>query len=430
MTTAIAIASVQAWEALDSRGNPTVACAVVTGSGVEGVAVVPSGASVGGHEVLERRDGGTRYAGKGVTAAVAAVDGELAAAVRGLDAADQDGVDTALTDCDGTRDLSRLGGNAVLAVSLATLRAHAASTGRQLWQVLTADAGVEPVLPLPMVNILSGGAHAAGALDIQDVLAVPVGATDAATALEWVARVRRACEELAVAAGARPGLVADEGGIAPVLPSNRAAVELVHAGIERAGLRAGVDVAIAVDVAANRLARTDGAHPRYELALEGRTCTAAQWVDELADWARQHPLVSIEDPLHEDDWAGWTAAAPRLAGRQLLGDDLIATQLDRVDRAADAGANAVLVKVNQAGTVSAAKRVVTRARERGMATVVSARSGDTEDSWLTDLAIGWAAGQLKVGSTMRSERTAKWNRLLECEARFGLPFAGVEALAR
>lgn len=424
--TSTTIRSVLAWEALDSRGNPTVACAVTTSDGSTASAIVPSGASTGGYEAFERRDGGDRYGGKGVQDAVSNVHNVLASAVSGMDAADQPSVDTRLRETDGTPNLAKLGGNAVLAVSLATLRVHAVATGREVWQVLADSTGIPATLPLPMVNILSGGAHASRCMDIQDVLAVPVGASDVVTAIEWMWRVRRATEELAVASGSSFGLVADEGGIAPRVRRNADAIALVHRGIERAGLRPGDDVAIAIDVAANQF--SDGEN--YRLSLEDRTLTSAEVLAELASWASDHPLVSIEDALSEDDWAGWATTSRALAGIQRLGDDLIATQPDRLDKAAQHGVNAVLVKVNQAGTVSTAAEVVRRAKEFGMSTVVSARSGDTEDSWLTDLSVGWAAGQLKVGSTQRSERTAKWNRLLELAARYDLPYVGKDALAR
>ncbi len=434
-----AIIHVAAWEALDSRGRPTVACRVHLGGGAVGRAVVPSGASTGSHEAVERRDGGDRYAGWGVRAAVGAVGAELGPAVAGLDATDRAQVDARLEDTDGTPDLRRTGANAVLAVSLASALAGAQALGQPLWQVL-AEPGADslatprdqgPLLPMPMVNIFSGGAHAAGAVDIQDVLAVPLGAENFGHALELVARVRAATARLLDERGSGSGLVADEGGLAAPLDSNEAAVALVAQGIEAADLVPGADVAIAVDLAASQFGGSDG---RYRLGCEDRTLERDEWLAEVAGWCARYPIVSLEDVLHEDDWDGWTAAADLLpATCQLLGDDLFATHERRVQEGIDRrAANAVLVKPNQAGTVSRAERVLRLAQRAGFATVVSARSGDTEDSWLADLAVGWRAGQIKVGSTMRSERTAKWNRLLELEHDLGpdAVLAGAEVLGR
>ena len=420
------IAAVFAWEALDSRGTPTVACEVRVASGASGVATVPSGASTGSHEARELRDGGERYGGKGVRRAVAAVNETIAPDAAGRDAADQAGLDAALRALDGTPDLSRLGANAVLAVSVAGALAAAAADGVPLWRRL----GAPPLLPLPMVNVISGGAHARGAgVDVQDFLVVPVGAGSFAEAIEWAARVRSTTAELAAAQGLPAALVADEGGLGLGLPFNRAGLELLLAGIERAGLTPGAEAAIAVDVAATQLAAPGG----YRLATEGRTLDAFAFVDELEAWCRDFPIVSIEDPLAEDDWPGWAEATRRLGDRvQLLGDDLFVTQVARLERGIDERvANALLVKPNQCGTLTAARTALERARTAGYATVVSARSGDTEDSWLADLAVGWRAGQIKVGSTARSERTAKWNRLLRIEAELGAEaaFAGRDALA-
>lgn len=406
------IASVYAWEALDSRGNPTVGCEVVLSDGASGSATVPSGASTGSYEAVELRDGGSRYAGKGVTIAVGNVAGPLARAVVGLDAGDQRRVDAALREADGTDDLSRLGANAVLGVSLATAIAGANST-RQPLHIAVAEPGDVPLIPMPMINILSGGAHAGGALDIQDVLVVPVGAESFREALEWAWRVRRGTAEAAAARGLPAHLVADEGGLGLWLGSNRAALELVAEGIDRCGLWAGEQAAIAVDVAANSFAEDDG----YHLRTEERRLTTDGLVAELASWIADFPIVSLEDVLDEDDWDGWRRAGQRLAGIQLLGDDLFVTNAARLRCGIDAKvANAVLVKPNQVGTLTDALDVVRAAQQAGYATVLSARSGDTEDNWLADLAVGWRTGQIKVGSTTRSERTAKWNRLLRIEA--------------
>jgi enolase len=357
---------------------------------------------------------------------VAATNGELAEAVRGLDAADTTGLDAALRRTDGTPTLGRLGANAVLAVSVSAAVAAAGAEGLPLYRWLLGDR--EPLLPLPMVNIVSGGAHAGGALDIQDILAVPLGAGTFAEAIEWAWRVRRATAELVASRGLTAALVADEGGLGPRLASNGQALELVTAGIERSGLRPGEDCAIAVDVAASQFQTEQG----YRLAVDGRTLSAGELVEEVRDWGRRYPLVSVEDPLGEDDWEGWRLAATRLGQVQLLGDDLFVTDRERLERGLREGcANAVLVKPNQTGTLSSAAEVVARAHEAGWATVLSARSGETEDGWLADLAVGWRTGQIKVGSTMRSERTAKWNRLLRIEAELGSEarFAGRAAVA-
>jgi enolase 1/2/3 len=427
------IAKVLAWQALDSRGNPTVGCTVWLAGGAEGTVTVPSGASTGKFEVHERRDGGPAYAGLGTEDAVRFVNTELAAAVIGIDAVDTAMVDAALAEVDGTPNLRRVGGNAVLAVSLATLLAAAISKSQPLWRFASQSSGQVPTLPLPMVNIVSGGAHAARRLDIQDVLAIPVGASSLRQAIEWSWLVRRSAQILAEQRGAPAGVVADEGGVAPIMPTNRSALELVIDAIDDCGLQAGRDVAIGVDVAANQLtdrAQTDGEARRYALALERRSLTSAELLDELAVWAHEYPLVSIEDPMADDDMSGWDLA--RSLPGQRLGDDLIATHADRVSLAHRLGVNAALIKLNQAGTVTNAFQAMTEAKEHGMATVVSARSGDTEDSWLADVAVGWGAGQIKVGSTTRSERTGKWNRLLQLEAinpSDELPYAGTSMLA-
>ncbi|MBW3536949.1 MAG: phosphopyruvate hydratase [Actinobacteria bacterium] len=419
------VVAVDGWEVLDSRGTPTVACEVRLAGGAVGQASVPSGASTGRHEAVELRDGGDRYGGLGVLLAVGNVKGPLASAAVGADAADLAELDRALRAADGTPLLARLGSNAVLAVSVASAIAAAAAEGIPLYRWVAGN--VEVSLPLPMVNVVSGGAHAGRAVDVQDVLVVPMGAASFGEALEWAWRVRRGTAEVAADRGLLTALVADEGGLGPPLPSNRAAMELVVAGIERAGLAPGEQVGLAIDVAANQLCDRDG----YRFAAEDRLLTTAELVDEVIGWCGDYPIVSVEDVLAEDDWDGWTAATSRLRGVQVLGDDLFATDLRRLERGIGLGvANAVLVKPNQNGTVSGAEAVLRRARAAGYAPVVSARSGETEDAWLADLAVGWGAGQIKVGSTMRSERTAKWNRLLRIEAELGAAasFAGAGAL--
>jgi enolase len=420
------IAGLHAWEALDSRGTPTVGCVVRLEDGSEGEATVPSGASTGSHEAHERRDGGERYGGKGVRDAVAALRTEISAELLGRDALDQEGVDAALRALDGTPSLARLGANAVLAASVACAVAAARSRRLPLWRALCPD--LPPLLPLPMVNVISGGAHAGGLIDVQDFLVVPVGARTFAEAIEWASRVRAATAEVLREHGHDTSLVADEGGLAAPLPSNRAALDVLLAGIVRSGLEPGAEAAIAIDVAATQLL-VDGT---YVLASENRSLKADELVDELAALVRDYPIVSIEDALGEDDETGWRYATDRLAPTvQLLGDDLFVTSPERLrDGIRDGIANAVLVKPNQVGTLSDARQVVEIARSAGYATVLSARSGETEDSWLADLAVGWRTGQLKVGSTTRSERTAKWNRLLLIEAEeLGPTFAGAAVLA-
>ena len=421
------IDSVTSWEALDSRGNPTVACRVALSSGNAGIALVPSGASTGKHEALELRDGGERYGGKGVSSAVANVSGPLSDAVRGADATDQRAVDELLRDADGTRELSKLGANAVLAVSLATAKAAASALGLELFEYV--GAGLPPLLPLPMVNIISGGAHAAGAIDIQDLLVVPVGAQSFAEAIEIAWRVRRGTAEAAELRGHNTSLVADEGGLGISAGSNREAIEILAAGIELSGLVLGEDAAIAIDVAATEL--FEPRSQTYRFATEMRRLSADELIAEMTKWCHAFPIVSIEDVLAEDDWTNWSRAMHMLPPIQLVGDDLFVTNAARLEKGIASGAaNAVLIKLNQIGTVTAAREAVELAKRADIATVISARSGETEDAWLADLAVGWRTGQIKVGSTMRSERTAKWNRLLELEARGEAQYAGSAALAR
>jgi enolase 1/2/3 len=423
------ISSVFAWEALDSRGNPTVACEIGLSGGGTGMAIAPSGASTGAHEVHELRDGGSRYRGKGVSKAVANVNGPLAKAIIGLDSSDQLAVDTALRAVDGSVNLSRVGANSVLAMSLATLKASAAGARQPLWRYAAQDVEVE--LPLPMINILSGGAHAGKAVDIQDVLVVPVGASSFAQALEWVDRVRQATADQLEAMGYSTALIADEGGYGPQLPTNRAALEVVTLAIERAGFAPRTDIGIALDIAAtqffNAQTRT------YVLSAENRRLTAAEWATELAQWVATFPVISVEDGMAEDDWDGWVELTDRLGTEiQIIGDDLFTTSVERLRHGAKlAAANAVLVKPNQIGTVSDAHALIRAANQASYATVLSARSGETEQSWLADLSVAWRTGQIKVGSLARSERTAKWNRLLRLEAELGdaANFAGRSVIA-
>jgi enolase len=410
------IAAVDAWQVMDSRGRPTVAAAVRLSDGCRATASVPSGASTGSHEAHELRDGGVPWLGLAVGRAVAAVRGPIGDALTGLPADDQATIDSAMIELDGTPGLSSLGANAVLAVSVAAAKAAAVSAGMELWQFLIGDGDPSVDLPMPMVNIVSGGAHAAGLIDVQDVLVVPVGAPTFAGAMEWCFRVRHATAEIARERGFPTSLVADEGGVAAGFQRNEDALALVLEGIHRAGFEPGRDVALALDVAATNFVDRDGC---YGWRSEGRRLDATELIDELAGWVARYPVVSIEDPVAEDDWSGWADATRRLAVAQLVGDDLFVTALDRLRRGIAGGvANSVLVKPNQNGTLTGARAVLATARAAGYTTVVSARSGETEDAWLADVAVGWRAGQIKVGSTTRGERTAKWNRLLEIEHRW------------
>jgi enolase len=412
-------------EIFDSRGRPTVEAELRLSDGTIALASVPSGASTGRHEAVELRDGDpSRFRGRGVLRAVASVNGEIADALRGHDA-DLRAVDRLLVELDGTPDKSRLGANAILSVSLACARAEAALAGVPLWRHL----GSEPLLPLPMVNILSGGLHAGRQLDFQDFLVIPVGAATYREALRIVVAVYEATADDLRERGLTV-LKADEGGFGPPLESHAAALELLDIAVARAGLRPGDDVAYALDVAATHFHNPDGT---YELASESRTCTPAELADLVAELADRHPILSVEDALAEDDWDGWVAFTARLGGRlQILGDDLFTTNLERLERGIDLGAaNAVLVKMNQIGTISETLAVVERAKQAGYRTVVSARSGETEDTALADLAVGTAAGQIKVGSVAQSERLAKYNQLLRIEEALGAdaPYAGRAALA-
>jgi enolase 1/2/3 len=416
---------VLAREILDSRGRPTVEADVVLADGSVGRASVPSGASTGTHEAVELRDGDpARFAGRGVRRAVANVVEVIGPAVRGLAADDQAVIDRRLIEVDGTPTKARLGANAALAVSLAACRAAATARDVPLYRHIAGLAGSEPVVPLPMVNLISGGLHAGRQLDLQDVLMIPTGATDFATAMADVAAVHARLGERLVANGQQP-LVADEGGWAPRLGSNRDAVGWVARAIKETG----VDAAIALDIAASEL--LDPSTGEYDLAAEGRHLTGTQLVEDLVEFASSWPVVSIEDGLAEDDWDGWADLTRRLGAIQLIGDDLFVTNAARLRRGIEGGvANAILVKPNQAGTLTEALEVIRLARANGYRTIVSARSGETEDAFLADLAVGSGAGQIKVGSITRSERLAKWNQLLRIEAELGPgSYVGAAALA-
>ena len=426
---ATTITRVRAREVLDSRGVPTVEVDVTLAGGARGRAMVPSGASTGRHEALEFRDGNpARYQGKGVRHAVRHVNEVLGPAVVGIEATRQHEVDAVLVASDGTPNLRRLGGNAVLGVSLATAHAAAAGLGLPLYRYLGGSQARE--LPVPMVNILSGGLHARGIVDFQDFLLIPLSAQSFSEALAMVRNVYHAMGEILSARGAST-LVADEGGLTPPvgagkptsdasgggLPANEAAVQLLVQAIEKAGYRPGEDAAIGLDVAATHFYHGD----RYHLQAEERILSSAEMVDLLARWVDEYPIISIEDGLTEDDWAGWQALTTRVGGRaQLIGDDLFVTNVQRLQQGIETNAaNAVLIKVNQVGTLTAAMATLRLARTHGYLPVVSARSGETEDATIADLAVGANAGQIKIGSITRSERLAKYNQLLRIEEELG-----------
>ncbi len=422
------IASVRAREILDSRGNPTVEVEVALEDGAGGRAAVPSGASTGSREALELRDGGPRYRGKGVARAVAHVNGEIAREivgqpVRGL--GEQGALDRRLCQLDGTESKSRLGANALLGVSLAAAHAAARSRGVALWRWLQGDR--PPLLPLPMMNILNGGAHAQTRVDFQEFMILPTGAPSFSEALRLGSETFHALRDVLHEAG-HATAVGDEGGFAPDLPSNREAVELVLRGIERAGYKPGTDICIGLDVAASELFR-DGV---YRLAGEGVTRSSDEMIRLYDDWLTRYPIVSIEDGLAESDWDGWKRLTEALGGRvQLVGDDLFVTSAAILREGIQRGvANAVLVKLNQIGTLSETLDTLDLASASVYASVVSHRSGETEDTTIADLAVGRAAGQIKTGSLSRSDRVAKYNQLLRIEEELGdAAFAGRAALA-
>ncbi|HVP86530.1 MAG TPA: phosphopyruvate hydratase [Casimicrobiaceae bacterium] len=422
------IRTLHAREILDSRGRPTVEVDALLDDGSLGRASVPSGASTGSFEAHELRDGDVaRYSGLGVQKAVANVNGEIASALRGAQAANQRRIDDRLRELDGTPQLTRLGANATLGVSLAVCRAVAASLGQSLFGRIAELAGARPVMPLPMINILSGGLHAGHGMDVQDFLAVPMRAASIGEAIHLIARVRSAATEVSRERGL-PTLLADEGGLSPGCETGHAALQLMLASIERAGLRPGEDVAIAIDVAATSL---KGTRARYRLAREGRDLSTEAMIDMIEGWMRDFPVVSVEDALDEEDWAGWKSLTQRLAGRaQLVGDDLFTTNPKRLARGVDNRVgNAVLVKANQNGTLTGTLHVIAQGKAAGYATIVSARSGETEDAFMSDLAVGAAAGQIKIGSLRTSSTVAKYNQLLRIAEQSSAPFAGAAALA-
>ncbi len=408
------ISNVHARRVWDSRGRPTLEVEVTTSSGAVGRAIAPAGASTGSGEAVDRRDGGDAFGGYDVTKAIAAVNDEIADTLIGLDAEDQDDADTALVDLDGTPDKRRLGGNAMIAASMAVAHAAAAAAGIPLWRHLGGLAA--HTLPLPEIQIFGGGAHAASRVDIQDFMVIAVGAEDYAQTLDWTAEVYRAAGTLMAEKGLLQG-VADEGGFWPAFDSNEAALDMLLQSIERAGFRPGEEVAISLDIAASEF----GEDGRYTLGLEKRELDSDGLIEMLLGWIDRYPIVSIEDPLGEDDEDGlirFTAAAGDKV--QIIGDDYLVTHAERVTRAAEVGAcNAVLVKPNQAGTLTETRAAFDAARAAGWGAVVSARSGETEDVTIVHLAVGWGAHQLKVGSFARSERMAKWNEGLRVADALG-----------
>lgn len=421
------IESLNAWEVLDSRGRPTVAVEVALSDGTTAQAQVPSGASTGVHEAWELRDGDTaRYAGRGVRKAADHIRHEIAATVRGLDARDQSALDRALIELDGTPNKSRLGANAILGVSCAVARAAAIAEKIPLYQSLAADRAA--CLPVPMINILSGGHHAGHNIEFQDFLVIPHGFPTYAEALQAAVAIHAAAHTILEERGFQLTGVADEGGWGPRLASNVEALEVLTQAIDRAGYRPLDQVAIAIDVASSHF--FDAGF--YKLHTERRILTANEMIAQLKDWCARFPVISIEDGLSEDDWQHWPALTRELgAHAQIIGDDFLTTNPARVRRAiTEQAANAVLVKMNQIGTLTETFEIIDLARSAGWRAVISARSGETEDSFLADLAVASGMGQIKVGSITRSERLAKYNRLLELEAKGGLTFPGSAIFSR
>ena len=419
------IETIHAREVLDSRGTPTIEVEVVLSDGTTGRAAVPSGASTGAHEAVELRDGDRdRYGGRGVRKAVAAVEGEIAKRVRGMSALEQAALDQALIELDGTPNKARLGANAILGVSLAVAHAAASYLGVPLYRHVGGVAA--RTLPVPMLNILNGGVHAEDSTDFQEFMVVPVGAESFAEALRMASEVYQSLKKVLKGRGLSTGL-GDEGGFAPAGLTNQQALEAVVAAIEAAGYRPGHDCYLALDLAATELFR-DG---RYVLPKEGATLTSAQMVDYLERWATRYPIISIEDGLAEDDWEGWRLLTQRLGGRlQIVGDDLYVTNSLRLARGIkEAASNAILIKLNQIGTLSETLECMAEAVRAGFATVVSHRSGETEDTTIADLAVATNCGQIKTGAPARSERVAKYNRLLRIEEELGAAafYAGHEA---
>ena len=406
----VRLTGLSALEVLDSRGNPTIAVTAHSDH-LSARAIVPSGASTGKHEAVELRDGDPkRYGGKGVLMAIANVEGPILERLRGFDLADQKGLDAALVELDGTPNKGRLGANATLGVSLAAAHLAALANGMPLYRHL---GRTDPLLPLPMANILNGGAHADTSVDLQEFMVCPIGASTFADAIRSVAEVYHALKKVLKARGLATS-VGDEGGFAPNLESNEEALKLICEAIKDAGYRPGPDISLALDVAASEL-YADGL---YKLKGEGRTLDAAGLVDLYTEWSARYPIISIEDGMSEDDWDGWKLLTEKLGGKiQLVGDDLFVTNVARLRQGIERGvANSILIKVNQIGTLTETLEAIGTATESGYSSVMSHRSGETEDTTIADLAVATGVGMIKTGATARSDRVAKYNRLLAIEA--------------
>jgi len=409
------IKNIQGREILDSRGNPTVEADVLLDDGSMGRAAVPSGASTGTREAVELRDGdASRFQGKGVTRAVAAINGEIRDAVVGLDAAAQAEIDQAMIGLDGTENKARLGANALLSVSLATAQAQARCSGVPLYRYLNADGPYQ--LPVPMMNIINGGAHASNSVDLQEFMIVPVGAASLREAVRYGAEVFHALKSVLHGRGLST-TVGDEGGFAPDLTSNESAIEVILEAIDKAGFKAGADICLALDPASSEFYR-DG---KYRLESENKVLDARGFGDYLAAWVDQYPIISIEDGMAEDDWEGWKLHTEKLGGRiQLVGDDLFVTNTSILQRGIDEGiANSILIKPNQIGTLTETLAAIDMATSAGYTAVVSHRSGETEDVVIADIVVGSDATQIKTGSLSRSDRVAKYNRLMRIEEQLG-----------
>lgn len=419
------ISSVVAREILDSRGNPTVEVELTLDNGIRGVAAVPSGASTGAHEAVELRDGGSRYGGKGVQKALAGIANELAPAILGMDPSDQRALDKAMITLDGSANKSRLGANALLGISLAAAKAAANDRHEPLFTYLGGESAT--LLPVPMMNILNGGAHADTNVDIQEFMVAPFGAQNFAESLRWGAEIYHSLKSVLKKQGLATS-IGDEGGFAPNLSSNRAALDLILTAITNAGFAPGKDVGLALDVAATEF------HEAGSYSFEGTSKSSDQMIDYYQELVDAYPLVSIEDPLDENDWDGWISITKRLGDRvQLVGDDLFVTNPTRLaDGIARGAANALLVKVNQIGTLTETLDAVQLAHNSGYRSMMSHRSGETEDTTIADLAVAARCGQIKTGAPARSERVAKYNQLLRIEESLGAraAFAGKGAFPR
>jgi len=429
----VEIEEIRAREVLDSRGNPTVEVDVILEDGSLGRAAVPSGASTGTHEAVELRDGDLgRYSGRGVLRAIDHVHDQIEPLLLGVKGTDQAAIDAMMIEADATPNKGRLGANAILAVSLAVAKAAAISTGQPLYRYL---GGVDArVLPVPLCNVLNGGAHAEGSTDFQEFMIVPLGAPTYSDGLRWLAEVYHALRKVLGERGYAT-TVGDEGGFAPALSANREALDLLMQAIKLAGRVPGTEIAIALDPATSELYRpAEDGSPRYHLARENRVLTSEELVGLWEEWCRDYPIVSIEDGMAEDDWAGWTLLTQRLGDRvQLVGDDLLVTNITRLARGIEERAgNSILVKVNQIGTLTETLGAVRMAHRAGWTAVISHRSGETEDTTIADIAVATAAGQIKTGAVARADRTAKYNQLLRIEEELGdaAIYAGRSAFPR